>query len=449
MATAAYTNGYRQFTFKDFSGGLNLRDKTDAVDDGEAIDLLNVTFAERGAIRQRDGYPRPHRRRPRPTASTRWPRTTPPAASASSCSAPAPGWTSSTTPAPSSPPRPDSPRAVDVRAVRRPAARARLLRQRRRPARALGRHRVGARRPRPRPSTAPPAQAMPKAGAITVTAAASGSTTGTNASNRLVATGVRHPDRRPAPAAPKAPRPASTSPTPASPRYGRPTARSGPRTGAPGRGRNYIDLTPGDGEQIIAAVTWRELVFLFKQTKFFVLWGEGTGTDGNPTFHVRQVVNNVGLASPQAVAVGRDGVYFANRRGVYRTNGSDPVLLSDIIAPMWTQDPEVYFHVEPDQPRPARPRADAVAHGTALPRRPHRRSDRQRPRAGLRHPAPVVDAVRPARRRAGVVPVQPRPRSPLRLRAPLPQRVGHLVLGSTHGPRPADHVTLAIRLGGL
>jgi hypothetical protein len=53
---AAYTNGYHAFDFKDLSGGLNLRDKSDAVGDKEAIDLLNVDFSERGAVRQRDGY---------------------------------------------------------------------------------------------------------------------------------------------------------------------------------------------------------------------------------------------------------------------------------------------------------------------------------------------------------------------------------------------------------
>jgi hypothetical protein len=97
----------------------------------------------------------------------------------------------------------------------------------------------------------------------------------------------------------------------------------------------------------MAAVTWRELTFIFKETKFFVLWGEGTGADGTPTFQVREVVNAIGLVSPLAVAVGRDGVYFFNRRGVYRTSGGDPVLLSDIVSPMWTQDPDVYFRSAP------------------------------------------------------------------------------------------------------
>src|SRR3954452_1407883 len=55
-ATFAATQGYQPYAFNDFSGGLNLRDKSDTVGDKEAIDLLNVTFTERGAIRQRDGY---------------------------------------------------------------------------------------------------------------------------------------------------------------------------------------------------------------------------------------------------------------------------------------------------------------------------------------------------------------------------------------------------------
>src|SRR4051794_2658032 len=56
MAATAFTAGYQAYTFNDFSGGLNLRDKSDTVGDKEAIDLLNVTFSDRGAIRQRDGY---------------------------------------------------------------------------------------------------------------------------------------------------------------------------------------------------------------------------------------------------------------------------------------------------------------------------------------------------------------------------------------------------------
>ena len=71
MATQAYTNGYNPFQFTDLSGGLNLRDKSDAVGEKEAVDLLNVTFTERGAVRQRDGYHRPDRRAGQPRRQPR------------------------------------------------------------------------------------------------------------------------------------------------------------------------------------------------------------------------------------------------------------------------------------------------------------------------------------------------------------------------------------------
>jgi hypothetical protein len=92
----------------------------------------------------------------------------------------------------------------------------------------------------------------------------------------------------------------------------------------------------------MTAASWRELTFIFKETKFFILWGEGV-LASRPEFNFREVVNGVGLSSRKALAVGRDGVYFMNRMGVYRTNGGTPELLSDIIRPLWTGDPEVYY----------------------------------------------------------------------------------------------------------
>lgn len=337
---AAYTNGYRPFDFADFSLGLNLRDKSDAVKDGEAIDLLNVTFTERGAIRQRDGFA---------------------------------DFTTA-----------DLGQRVDSMVAHYTAGGARQL--------VIGAgtridvlDQAGTLTPGIAGMTRGPwtfaqfgdptrelvfcangadpmvswngaafanglavatvngiaAQAMPKAGAICVTASTPGSTSGTNASNRLVATAYGTLATG---------GPAGAQSTPSRVHFsnaGDPFRWETDGDIPSGRGRNFIDLTPGDGEYIIAAVTWRELVFIFKQTKFFVLWGEGIGANSTPTFQVREVVNNVGLACPQAVAVGRDGVYFMNRRGVYRTSGGDPVLLSDVISPMWTQDPDPYFRSSP------------------------------------------------------------------------------------------------------
>ncbi len=44
---------------------------------------------------------------------------------------------------------------------------------------------------------------------------------------------------------------------------------------------NYVDLDPGDGEQIMAICNWREQLFVFKQTKFFRFYGTSTDEGGN------------------------------------------------------------------------------------------------------------------------------------------------------------------------
>ena len=48
--------GYLPEPIPHFAGGLNLRDKTDAVDPSQAIDLLNVEFSTSGAVAQRAGW---------------------------------------------------------------------------------------------------------------------------------------------------------------------------------------------------------------------------------------------------------------------------------------------------------------------------------------------------------------------------------------------------------
>jgi hypothetical protein len=348
-ASVAFIAGYRPFQFTDFSGGLNLRDKADAVGDKEAIDLLNVTFTERGAIRQRDGYVdftladltnRVDSLSPFYTvagtrqlvagAGTRLDVVDAvgnPAGAATGLTGgpytfarfgdPTHEWLFAAN-------GKDTLRRWDGAAWDTGAASAVVN----------------------APVGSAPNGAMPKAGAVCVLPSTPGSTSGTNASNRLIATAFGTQ-------ATAGPGGAATTPSRVYfSNAGQPMVwewdgdPGDVATQRPPRGRNYKDLTPGDGEAILAAVAWRELAFIFKETKFFIFWGEGEGDDGTPAFQVREVANAIGLASPQAVAVGRDGVYFMNRRGVYRSSGGDPVLLSDVISPMWTQDPDVYFQSE-------------------------------------------------------------------------------------------------------
>jgi hypothetical protein len=345
MATAAYTSGYRQFSFNDLSAGLNLRDKADAVKDGEAIDLLNVQFTERGAIQQRAGYvdhtpadlsSRVDSLSPFYTAAGA--RQLVAGAGTQIIAVDNAGATVAATSGLLGGPWAFA-RFGDPTHEYLYAANGRNTLQRWNGATwATGDVLATV--------NGVPNVPMPRAGAVCVTASTPGSTSGTNASNRLVATAFgTQADAGPGGAQ-------STPSRVYFSNAGQPEVwETDGDPGVPGtraaRGRNFVDLTPGDGENIMAAVAWRELVFIFKETKFFVLWGESAGADGTPVFQVREVVNSIGLAAAQAVAVGRDGVYFMNRRGVYRTSGGDPVLLSDAVAPMWTQDPDVYFQSSP------------------------------------------------------------------------------------------------------
>lgn len=98
---------------------------------------------------------------------------------------------------------------------------------------------------------------------------------------------------------------------------------------------NWVDLTPGDGERITGLVAWRELVFAFKETKFFVFTGTTIDGDGNPEFRPRPVSTGVGTVARQCAIATPNGVYFLSRRGIYRTTGGDPVLVSRAVDPIF------------------------------------------------------------------------------------------------------------------
>lgn len=110
---------------------------------------------------------------------------------------------------------------------------------------------------------------------------------------------------------------------------------------------NWVDLHPNDGEKIGAVVAWREMVFAFKGSKFFVFYGNSTDPTGNPVFNYRPVegvgLGNLGSSSPRmsmAVA-GRDGVYFASDTGVYVTTGGPAQKVSEPLDPLFQGSPGV------------------------------------------------------------------------------------------------------------
>lgn len=98
---------------------------------------------------------------------------------------------------------------------------------------------------------------------------------------------------------------------------------------------NFFDVSPGDGEEITGMAVFNEQLFVFKNSRFVVFYGTSADSSGNPVFVERPVDAKVGACSPKAIAVGRDGVYFLNQRGVYRTSGGAPELVSPLLDPFF------------------------------------------------------------------------------------------------------------------
>jgi hypothetical protein len=106
---------------------------------------------------------------------------------------------------------------------------------------------------------------------------------------------------------------------------------------------NTIDLRPGDGERITAIGAFRGQVFIFKETAYWVFYGESTTSTGGIQFDFRPVETGVGCVGPRALAVGPDGLYFMSRDGIYRTTGGNPTLLSDRVSPIWRGDASIHY----------------------------------------------------------------------------------------------------------
>ena len=102
---------------------------------------------------------------------------------------------------------------------------------------------------------------------------------------------------------------------------------------------NFVELTPGDGEQITGMEVFGTDLYVFKQTKFFVFYGNSTDGTGGSVFNYRMVDTGVGCNGGQSLkltATHETGVYFVGQNGVYRTVGGPPVKVSGVIDPVFT-----------------------------------------------------------------------------------------------------------------
>jgi hypothetical protein len=101
---------------------------------------------------------------------------------------------------------------------------------------------------------------------------------------------------------------------------------------------DYVDVDPGDGEYITAALSWRDLVFVFKESKYFVFYGTSTSSTGTPVFNYRKV-RTKGATFQHGACAGPDAVYFHSDDGIYMTTGGEPTCISRELDPLWNRSP--------------------------------------------------------------------------------------------------------------
>lgn len=101
---------------------------------------------------------------------------------------------------------------------------------------------------------------------------------------------------------------------------------------------DFVELTPGDGEPITGMAVFGTELFVFKQTKFFVFYGNSTDSTGGAVFNYRMVDTGVGCVasnSAKLIASHETGVYFVGHNGVYVTTGGPPRKVSGAIDPIF------------------------------------------------------------------------------------------------------------------
>ncbi len=101
----------------------------------------------------------------------------------------------------------------------------------------------------------------------------------------------------------------------------------------------FVQVNPGDGEDIIGVCVWGGLVYVFKETRLFIFYGVSADNDGKPVFNFRSVDLGTRITAPGAktaeqVVAGNDSVYFVSNDGVWATTGAEPSLLSTDLNPL-------------------------------------------------------------------------------------------------------------------
>ena len=115
---------------------------------------------------------------------------------------------------------------------------------------------------------------------------------------------------------------------------------------------NYVEIAPASST--ITLVNWNDLLFAFVVDEIFVFYGNSVDSAGEPIFNYRKVSGEIGVSNARystsdpysiwrAAAVAPDGVYFVNSRGVWRTTGGPPQLVSTPLSPLFDGRSPLYF----------------------------------------------------------------------------------------------------------
>jgi hypothetical protein len=108
---------------------------------------------------------------------------------------------------------------------------------------------------------------------------------------------------------------------------------------------NWVDVESGF-ESIIGAATLGDLVFVFKHTRAYVFYGESIDGTGQPVFNYRALnlgdrirpYDAAGGIKPGRISSDGNYLYYVASRGVYRTNGGPPELISGPITPAFRNE---------------------------------------------------------------------------------------------------------------
>jgi len=102
---------------------------------------------------------------------------------------------------------------------------------------------------------------------------------------------------------------------------------------------SYVQLNPGDGEEITGCVAFGGTIIVFKETRAFIFYGVSADDDGKPVFNFRSVELGTRMRQPgpkhaENVIAGTDSVYLVADHGVFAMTADAPSLLSDELEPL-------------------------------------------------------------------------------------------------------------------